>query len=140
MATECCCWCWCWCWCVTLTPLPTPLPVCTFKTSPPACGNTCGRGAGTHGDVLNVHTVAFYNVHTGREVRVRGVRDTPTPTPTPTHCTPTTHNAQRTQRTTHNTAHARCHRQFCLAKFAHGRLSLDPRGTPKKPLDLTFSV
>ena len=25
----------------------------------PACGNTCGRGAGSHGDVLNVHTGAF---------------------------------------------------------------------------------
>ena len=26
---------------------------------------TCGRGAGTHGDVLNLHTEAFLNVHTG---------------------------------------------------------------------------
>ena len=69
-----CCWCamcGCWCWCVTQT---TPfLPVCTFKTPPPhprvyiqnvpvCTGNTpasvttCGRGAGTHRDVLNVHT------------------------------------------------------------------------------------
>ena len=31
----------------------------------------------------------------------------------------------------------RGHRQFCLPKFAHVRLSLDPRGSPKKPLDLT---
>ena len=36
--------------------------MCTFKTSPcvPAststCVYTCARGAGTHGDVLNVHT------------------------------------------------------------------------------------
>ena len=30
------------------------VPVCTGTT--PACGNTCGRGAGTHGDVLNPHT------------------------------------------------------------------------------------
>ena len=49
---------------------------------------------------------------------------------THTHSTPTTHNA-------HNTEHAKCHRQFCLPKFAHVRLSLDPRGSPKKPLDLT---
>ena len=26
--------------------------------------HTCGLGAGTHGDVLNVHTEAFFNVHT----------------------------------------------------------------------------
>ena len=31
------------------------------------------------------------------------------------------------------------HRQFCLPKFAHVRLSLDPRGSPKKPLVLTHS-
>ena len=33
---------------------------------------------------------------------------------------------QRTthKRTTHNTEHARCHRQFCLPKFAHVGLSL----------------
>ena len=34
--------------------------------------------------------------------------------------------------TTRNTEHARCHRQFCLPKFAHVRLSLDPRGSPKR--------
>ena len=28
-------------------------------------------------------------------------------------------------------------RQFCLPKFAHVGLSLDPRGPPKKPMDLT---
>ena len=50
-----------------------------------------------------------------------GQRDTPTPTPKHTN-THTLH----TQRTTHNTEHARCHRQFCLPKFAHVRLSLDP--------------
>ena len=33
------------------------VPVCTFKTSP--CFNTCVRGAGTHGDVLNLHTEVF---------------------------------------------------------------------------------
>ena len=38
---------------------------------------------------------------------------------------------QRTtnKRTTHNTEHARWHRQFCLPKFAHVVLSLDPRGS-----------
>ena len=42
------------------------VPVCTGTT--PACGNTSGRGAGTHGDVLNVHTGGggggVLNVHT----------------------------------------------------------------------------
>ena len=28
------------------------------------CQRTGGRGAGTHGDVLNLHTEAFWNVHT----------------------------------------------------------------------------
>ena len=46
--------------------------------------------------------------------------------------THTTHNAQ-----THNTEHARWHRQFCVPQFAHVGLSLDPRGSPKKPLYLT---
>ena len=41
----------------------------------------------------------------------------------------------RTQQRT--TQHARCHRQFCLPKFAHVGCSLDHRGSPKKPLDLT---
>ena len=39
------------------------VPVCTGTT--PACVITCGRGAGTHGGVLNVHTEVFLNVHTG---------------------------------------------------------------------------
>ena len=33
------------------------VPVCTDTT--PACGNTCARGAGTHGGVLNLHTEVF---------------------------------------------------------------------------------
>ena len=33
------------------------VPVCTGTT--PACVTTCGRGAGAHGDVLNLHTEAF---------------------------------------------------------------------------------
>ena len=44
--------------------------VCTGTT--PACGNTCGRGARTHGNVLNVHTEDALNVHTERGVRVCG--------------------------------------------------------------------
>ena len=47
-------------------------PVCAFKTpacvrskrprvygTTRTCFSTCARGAGTHGDVLNVHTQAF---------------------------------------------------------------------------------
>ena len=34
------------------------VPVCTGTT--PACVTTCGRGAGTHGGVLNVHTGTFW--------------------------------------------------------------------------------
>ena len=34
--------------------------MCTGTT--PACGNTCARGAGTHGDVLNLHTEVFFCV------------------------------------------------------------------------------
>ena len=37
--------------------------VCTSTT--PACDNTCGRGAGTHGDVSNVHKGTF-RMHTRR--------------------------------------------------------------------------
>ena len=33
------------------------VPVCTSTTR--TCGNTCARGAGTHGDVLNLHTEVF---------------------------------------------------------------------------------
>ena len=34
------------------------VPVCTGTT--PACGNTCARGAGTHGDVLNLHNTRMF--------------------------------------------------------------------------------
>ena len=44
-----------------------------------------------------------------------------------THQHPHIAHQQHTQRTTHNTEHARWHRQFCLPKFAHVGLSLDPR-------------
>ena len=82
-----CCWCamcwrWCWCWCVTLTPLPThpslrvyvqnALRVCIHNVpvsigTKPASVTTCGRGAGTHGDVL-MYTRGFFSVphHTAR--------------------------------------------------------------------------
>ena len=131
-------WSWCACGVVwfaeNLRVYIQNVPVCTGTT--PACSNTCGRGARTHRDVLIVHTGGVFNGHTGRGVgegrgegegEERGQRDTPTPTPTPT----------PTHFTTHNTEYARCHRQFCLPKFAHVRLSVVPRGSPKKPFDLT---
>ena len=55
-------------------------------------------------------------------------------TPKPTHCTPTTHNAQHTTQNTQGVIGSSAYQ-----KFAHVRLSLDPRGSPKKPLDLTHS-
>ena len=39
------------------------VPVCTGTTR--TCFNTCARGAGIHGDVLNVHTEAFLKPNTG---------------------------------------------------------------------------
>ena len=39
------------------------VPVCTGTTR--TCVTTCGRGAGTHGDVLNLHTEVFWDGHTG---------------------------------------------------------------------------
>ena len=38
------------------------LSVCTGTTS--TCVPTCARGAGIHGDVLNVHTGGVLNLHT----------------------------------------------------------------------------
>ena len=38
------------------------VPVCTGTT--PACVTTCGRGAGTHGDVLILHTEGFFCTYT----------------------------------------------------------------------------
>ena len=46
------------------------LSVCRFKNVPVYAGNTrtcfstCGRGAGTHGDVLNLHTESVLSLHT----------------------------------------------------------------------------
>ena len=36
--------------------------VSVYAGTTPACGNTCGRGAVTHGDVLNVHMEVFQRV------------------------------------------------------------------------------
>ena len=63
------------------------VPVCTGTTH--TCVTTCGRGAGTHEDVLNGHTGAAGSS------------------------------------------------SILLTKFAHVELSHDPRGSPKKPLDVT---
>ena len=41
------------------------VPVCVGNTS--TCVTTCGRGAGTHGDVLNLHTEVFETDTRGRE-------------------------------------------------------------------------
>ena len=53
-------------------------PVCRLKTPPcvhskrpvyagntRTCFSTCARGAGTHGEVLNVHTESVLSLHTG---------------------------------------------------------------------------
>ena len=55
----------------------------------------------------------------GRRGRGGGVQSD-TPTPTPTHCRPTTHTTHNEQ--THNTEHARWHRQFCLPKICPRRV------------------
>ena len=61
------------------------------------CSNTCARGAGTHGDVLNVHT-GCRNPHTGFTTFFPARRTTPHQTRTPknTHTPqpPTTHTTQ----------------------------------------------
>ena len=68
------------------------VPVCTGTT--PACGNTCARGAGTHGDVLNLHTEVF-----------SACQAAPHTTPHTQHTTQ--HNTQHYTHTTqhHNTQH-----------------------------------
>ena len=42
---------------------PQELDLLLEKSTTPASGNTCGRGARTHGDVLNAHTEGVLNVH-----------------------------------------------------------------------------
>ena len=116
-------------------------PVCTGTTH--ACGNACGRGAGAHGDVLDVHMGRgrFERTHGergGGGEKGGGGQHTPTHTRQHPHIAHQQHTRRTThKRTTRNTEHARCHRQFCLPKFAHVGLSLDPNGSPMKPLDLT---
>ena len=90
------------------------VPVCAGTT--PACGNTCARGAGTHGDVLNPHTGVFQCAtppHTTPQHTYHTTHAQHTPQHTPqqphtTHHTPhTTYTTQHTHntRTTHNTTH-----------------------------------
>ena len=81
--------------------------MCTGTT--PACGNTCARGAGTHGDVLNLHTEVFSacqaaphtTPHTQHNTHTHTTHNTHTHTHTHTTHTHTTHNTQHT--TPHNT-------------------------------------
>ena len=44
--------------------------MCTGTTR--TCVTTCGRGAGTHGDVLNLHTEVFWDKTHGGEVGEEG--------------------------------------------------------------------
>ena len=85
------------------------VPMCTGTTR--TCFNTCARGAGIHGDVLNVHTEAFLKPHTGFFPRFFNVpQHTNTHTQTHTHTKhtprpPTTPRPQQphtTQHTPHN--------------------------------------
>ena len=83
---------------------PSKKPPCVdSKTSPcvpaprPACGNTCARGAGTHGDVLNLHTEVFFCVPS---------RATHNITHTTQH---NTHNNNTTQHTTQHNTHNQHH-------------------------------
>ena len=84
--------------------------VCRFKTSP--CVPAPRPHVITHAGVVPVHTGTFRTYTRGRF-----------------ECT---HGGGRGEGRAG-------HRQFCLPKFAHVRLSLDPRGSPKKPLVLTHS-
>ena len=65
-------------------------------------GNTCARGAGTHGDVLNLHTDVF----SACQAAPHTTHTTQHNTQHTTHNTNTTHN---TQHTTHNTQHTTHH-------------------------------
>ena len=89
-------------WCGTLkTPVFQYVPVCTGTT--PASGNTCGRGAGTHGDVSNVHTGGTHGERSGVErveVEISVTHQHQHQhqhTPTHPHCTPTTHTTHKAQ-------------------------------------------
>ena len=71
-------------------------PVCTGTTR--TCFNTCSRGAGIHGDVLNVHTVTFLNPHTSFSTFFQGAA-----THTNTHRHTQTHTHKHTRTHTPNT-------------------------------------
>ena len=70
------------------------VPVCTGTT--PACGNTCARGAGTHGDALNLHT----DVCSACQAAPHTTPHTHTTQHNTTHSTTHTHTTQH-----HNTQH-----------------------------------
>ena len=98
-----------WSWCVRAVWCGTLKNPCVHSKRP-WCRYTRGRFECTHGG-------RFERTHRGRGGVSVAHQHTLQHTPTSTHCTPTTH-------TTHNTEHARCHRQFCLPKFAHGGCSV----------------
>ena len=87
------------------------VPVCTGSTR--TCFNTCARGAGIHGDVLNVHTVTSLNPHTGFSTFFSACRNTHKHTHEHTHTHQTHHQTTpRPQRhTTQNTTHNITRRQ-----------------------------
>ena len=78
------------------------VPVCTGTAR--TCVSTCARFAGTHGDVLNVHTEAFWNPHTGFfHVFFFQRAATHTNTQTHTHTQTHKHQTHTTITTTHTT-------------------------------------
>ena len=68
-----CCYCVCGAWCGTLKTLCVDSKrlhvyirnVSVYAGNTRTCFPTCVRGAGIHWDVLNLHTEAFLNLHTG---------------------------------------------------------------------------
>ena len=116
------------------------VPVCTSNI--PAFGNTCAWCRYTRGRFECAHGERFERTHGEGCVCGEGEREGGEVSVTKEHQHQHTYtHQQQTQRSTnkrstHNTEHARWHRQFCLPKFAQVCLSLDPRGSPKKPLDL----
>ena len=75
--------------------------MCTDTT--PACGNTCARGAGTHGDVLNLHMEVFSACQAAPHTPKHTHQNTPH-----THRTHHTH-THRTHHTHHTHQHATTH-------------------------------
>ena len=74
----------------------------------PASVTTCGRRAGTHGDVLNVHTGAFLNPHTFFSTFSSVPQHTKNTHTHQTHITTTTNTTITTTHTTqHNTQQQR---------------------------------